>query len=102
MVSRAGASTLSELAVVGKPALLVPSPNVAEDHQTKNALALVETKAAVLFKENGSAEAFASEIIGLLKNKDQLQDLSKNIKKLALPNAAATIVDEIEKLLPHA
>jgi UDP-N-acetylglucosamine--N-acetylmuramyl-(pentapeptide) pyrophosphoryl-undecaprenol N-acetylglucosamine transferase len=102
VVSRAGASTLSELAVVGKPAILVPSPNVAEDHQTKNALALVEAQAAVLFKENGSAEAFASEIIGLLKNKDQLQNLSKNIKKLALPNAAATIVDEIEKLLPHA
>ena len=102
VVSRAGASTLSELAVVGKPAILVPSPNVAEDHQTKNAMALVEQMAAVLFKENGSPKAFAQEIIELLKNKDQRQNLSANIKKLALPNAAQSIVNEIEKLLPHA
>lgn len=102
VISRAGANTLSELAVVGKAAILIPSPNVAEDHQTKNAKALSSKAAAILFKEERSSEELLSLVKGLLEKQDERDQLSSNIQKLALPNAAQTIVDEIEKLISHA
>ena len=99
IVSRAGALSVSELSLVGKPVIFIPSPNVAEDHQTKNALAYVNHAAAWLLKD--------SEAVGQLKNKiDELlsdaviaEKLGKNIRKLAKPNAAIAIVEEIEKLI---
>ena len=98
VISRAGASTVSELCIVGKPVLFIPSPNVAEDHQTKNALAVVHKNAALLLKEN-ELERFQS-VFNELLNDDKLQEkLSDNIKKLALPDATKNIINEIEKLI---
>lgn len=102
VISRAGANTLSELAVVAKAALLIPSPNVAEDHQTKNAQALSSKKAAILFTENRSAEELLGEIKRLLEDGELRKQLSQDIQSLALPHAAATIVNQIEKLTGHA
>lgn len=102
VISRAGANTLSELAVVAKAAILIPSPNVAEDHQTKNAQALSSKKAAILFTENRSAEELLSEIKQLLESEELRQQLTQDIQALALPNASATIVDQIEKLTGNA
>ncbi|MDE3743670.1 undecaprenyldiphospho-muramoylpentapeptide beta-N-acetylglucosaminyltransferase [Maribacter polysaccharolyticus] len=99
IISRAGASSVSELCIVGKPVLFIPSPNVAEDHQTKNARALVNEDAAVMVKEkdlDGSFEQVFSEV---LHSKEKQEQLGKNIKKLAMPYATASIVDEIEKLI---
>ena len=98
IVSRAGAGTISELAVVGKPCIFIPSPNVSEDHQTKNAKALVDKNAAVLIKDVESKDKLSETILELLNNSNQLNELSKNIKLFALPNAAQQIVDEIFKL----
>jgi UDP-N-acetylglucosamine--N-acetylmuramyl-(pentapeptide) pyrophosphoryl-undecaprenol N-acetylglucosamine transferase len=98
IISRAGAGTISELCIVGKPVVFIPSPNVAEDHQTKNAKAVTDQKAAILLKES-DMERF-SEVLGNLINDGELQaSLSKNIKKLALPNATKQIADEVEKIL---
>jgi UDP-N-acetylglucosamine--N-acetylmuramyl-(pentapeptide) pyrophosphoryl-undecaprenol N-acetylglucosamine transferase len=102
VVSRAGAGTLSELAAVGKASILIPSPNVAEDHQTKNAKALSEKKAALLFKESDWAKTFLSQITTLCTNEAERHKLEENIAKMALPNAADAIADEIKKLLSHA
>jgi len=100
IISRAGASSISELCIVGKPTIFIPSPNVSEDHQTKNALAVVENDGAILLEEkNGSMFKIILET--LLSDAEQQQNLSENIKKLALPNATSTIVDEIEKLLKN-
>lgn len=99
VISRAGASSISELCAIGKPAILIPSPNVAEDHQTKNAQALVKTNAAKMVKDVYAVDTLMKTAIDLVNNKDQLATLSQNIKKLALPNAASLIVDEIEKLI---
>jgi UDP-N-acetylglucosamine--N-acetylmuramyl-(pentapeptide) pyrophosphoryl-undecaprenol N-acetylglucosamine transferase len=99
IVSRAGALSVSELCLVGKPVIFIPSPNVSEDHQTKNALSISEKNAAILLKENEADDKFQSTISGLLKDKNLQQKLSENIKKLAKPNAARDIVYEIEKLL---
>lgn len=98
IVSRAGAGTISELAVVGKPCIFVPSPNVSEDHQTKNANALVDKNAAVLIRDVESKDKLSDAILGLLNNSNRLNELSKNIKQFALPNAAQQIVEEIFKL----
>lgn len=98
IISRAGASSISELCIVGKPVIFIPSPNVAEDHQTKNALSIVNNNAALLLKETelDRFQAMFSELI----NDEKLQQLlSENIKKLALPNATKDIVTEIEKLI---
>jgi UDP-N-acetylglucosamine--N-acetylmuramyl-(pentapeptide) pyrophosphoryl-undecaprenol N-acetylglucosamine transferase len=95
VISRAGAGTISELCLLGKPSVLVPSPNVAEDHQTKNAMALVENQAALLIKDVDSKEQLWSESFKLLADKQRLNSLSENIKKLAKPNAAKEIVDVI-------
>jgi UDP-N-acetylglucosamine--N-acetylmuramyl-(pentapeptide) pyrophosphoryl-undecaprenol N-acetylglucosamine transferase len=95
VISRAGAGTISELCLLGKPSVLVPSPNVAEDHQTKNAMSLVESQAALLIKDADSKEQLLKETYRLLADKQRLISLSENIKKLAKPNAAKEIVDVI-------
>lgn len=99
IISRAGASSVSELCVVGKPVIFIPSPNVAEDHQTKNAKAIAERHAAILIKESELDTQFEVEFDGLLFSPEKRQELSKNIKQLALVNATKDIADEVEKLL---
>ncbi|SHG62457.1 undecaprenyldiphospho-muramoylpentapeptide beta-N-acetylglucosaminyltransferase [Winogradskyella jejuensis] len=99
IISRAGASSVSELCVVGKPVVFIPSPNVAEDHQTKNAQAIVDKDAAVLLRESKLDSDFNSVFEGLVASKEQREELCRNIKKLALVNATKDIVDEVEKLL---
>lgn len=99
VISRAGANTLSELAAVGKASILIPSPNVAEDHQTKNARALTEKGAAILIEESRGAEALNETVISLMQDEVKRQQLSKGISKLAKPQATEEIVNEIEKLL---
>jgi len=98
LISRAGASSISELCIVGKPVIFIPSPNVAEDHQTKNALSIVNKDAALLLKES-ELEMFQTMFSELLTDEKLQQTLSDNIKKLALPNATKDIVKEIEKLI---
>ena len=95
VISRAGAGTISELCLLGKPSVLVPSPNVAEDHQTKNAMALVDNQAALLIKDANSKEQLWPETFKLLNDKMKLKSLSENMIKLAKPNAAKEIVDVI-------
>ncbi len=99
IISRAGAGTVSELSLVGKPVLFIPSPNVAEDHQTKNANALVSEDAALLLKESELDMEFEKVFADLMNSEETQKKLGINIKKLALPKATEHIVDEIEKLL---
>ncbi|WP_425076861.1 undecaprenyldiphospho-muramoylpentapeptide beta-N-acetylglucosaminyltransferase [Psychroserpens sp. S379A] len=99
IISRAGASSVSELCVVGKPVIFIPSPNVAEDHQTKNAKAIADKNAAVLIKESELDAQFENEFSEVLNSNDKRETLSKNIKELALVNATNAIADEVEKLL---
>jgi UDP-N-acetylglucosamine--N-acetylmuramyl-(pentapeptide) pyrophosphoryl-undecaprenol N-acetylglucosamine transferase len=99
VISRAGAGTISELCLVGKPSILVPSPNVAEDHQTKNALALAEKNAAKMIPDNEIDEQLLPEAIRLINNQEECNRLSEKIKTLAKPDATRHIVDEAEKLL---
>lgn len=99
IVSRAGASSVSELAIVGKPVIFIPSPNVAEDHQTKNARSITDKNAAVLIKEPELDGQFEEQFIRILQNEHVRAALSQNIKSLALPNATKDIVKEIFKLV---
>lgn len=99
IISRAGASSVSELCIVGKPVIFIPSPNVAEDHQTKNAQAIVNKKGAILLKESQLDEDFALVFESLIKDEGKQEQLSQNIKLLAKPNATIQIVDEIVKLI---
>jgi UDP-N-acetylglucosamine--N-acetylmuramyl-(pentapeptide) pyrophosphoryl-undecaprenol N-acetylglucosamine transferase len=99
IVSRAGAISVSEVCLVGKPVILVPSPNVAEDHQTKNAMALVNKNAAVLVKDSDARNVLVDETIKLLNDKNRCDDLSANIKKLGITDAPDRILNEIEKLI---
>lgn len=99
IVSRAGAATISELCLLGKPAILVPSPNVAEDHQTKNAMALVRNKAALMIPDHEAREKLVPLTLGLLNNLEQRKILGEHAAKMALPDAASLIVDEIFKLV---
>ncbi|MFH7016999.1 undecaprenyldiphospho-muramoylpentapeptide beta-N-acetylglucosaminyltransferase [Flavobacterium sp. FlaQc-47] len=99
IISRAGASSVSELCIVGKPVIFIPSPNVAEDHQTKNAKAIVDAKGAILLKESELDTQFSIVFEALLKDQGKQKQLSENIKKLAMPNATKAIVEQIEKLL---
>ncbi len=99
IISRAGAGSVSELCLVGKPVLFIPSPNVAEDHQTKNAKALVSKEAALMLKESELDAEFEMAFTSLMDSEDIQNTLSANIKKLAMPRATEHIVDEIEKLL---
>lgn len=98
VVSRAGAISVSELCCVGKPVILVPSPNVAEDHQTKNAMTLVNVNAAKLVKDSECRENLRSVMSEIFDSKEEMLKLCNNIKQLALPNAANTIAEEIKKL----
>ncbi len=95
IVSRAGAGTISELTIIGKPVILVPSPYVAEDHQTKNAKALAENGAAILLPEKKLKEELWQAINKIFENKETYNKLSENIKKLAKPDATQMIVDDI-------
>jgi UDP-N-acetylglucosamine--N-acetylmuramyl-(pentapeptide) pyrophosphoryl-undecaprenol N-acetylglucosamine transferase len=99
IISRAGASSVSELCLVGKPTLFIPSPNVAEDHQTKNASAIVDKEGALLIKENELDTQFATTINSLLNDENLQKKLSENMLQLAKPNATIDIVDEIVKLI---
>lgn len=99
MVSRAGASTISEIQLVGVPAILVPSPNVAEDHQRKNAMALVERDAAVMVSDADCCEKLAGEVIELLSDEAHRQLLGANVKKMALTGSDEKIVDIIYQVL---
>lgn len=99
IISRSGASSVSELCLVGKPTIFIPSPNVAEDHQTKNARAICDKIGAILIKESNLESEFESVFSDLISNQEKQNQLSHNIKKLAKPNATKDIVDEIVKLL---
>jgi UDP-N-acetylglucosamine--N-acetylmuramyl-(pentapeptide) pyrophosphoryl-undecaprenol N-acetylglucosamine transferase len=99
VVSRAGALSIAELAQVQKPVILVPSPNVAEDHQTKNAMALVDREAAILVKDSDAQTNLATEIINLCNNDIKQTLLKNNIATFAMPNAAKRIVDEVLRLM---
>jgi UDP-N-acetylglucosamine--N-acetylmuramyl-(pentapeptide) pyrophosphoryl-undecaprenol N-acetylglucosamine transferase len=99
VISRAGASSVSELCIVGKPVIFIPSPNVAEDHQTKNAQAIVDKKGALMLKESELDSQFSLVFEALLRDQGKQDQLSKYIKHLALPNATKQIVDEIVKLI---
>jgi len=99
IISRAGAISVSELCIVGKPVIFIPSPNVAEDHQAKNAKAVADKNAAILIKEKDLDAEFKNQFSELILNENRRQELSKNIETLALSNATNDIVDEVEKLL---
>jgi UDP-N-acetylglucosamine--N-acetylmuramyl-(pentapeptide) pyrophosphoryl-undecaprenol N-acetylglucosamine transferase len=102
VVSRAGAMSVSELCLVQKPAILVPSPNVAEDHQTKNAMALVNHAAAILVKDVEARETLGKEVISLLNNEEQCAKLRKNIADLAFTNSVGAIVSEVLQLAKNS
>ncbi|GGF62084.1 undecaprenyldiphospho-muramoylpentapeptide beta-N-acetylglucosaminyltransferase [Wenyingzhuangia marina] len=97
IVSRAGASSVSELCIVGKPVIFMPSPNVAEDHQTKNAMAIVNKNAAIMLKET-EKEYLMTKVQYLLQNEDNVNQMCHNMKALARPEATKRIVEEIEKI----
>ncbi len=99
VISRAGAGTISELCIIGKPAILVPSPNVAEDHQTKNAMALVEKEAAIMLKDVEIDLKLFPVTLRLVKDEERCKIMAANIKVLAMPEATKAIVDEVEKLI---
>ncbi len=101
IISRAGAGTISELCLVKKPVLLVPSPNVAEDHQTKNAMSLVNAGAAILIKDQNSKEQLVASTINLLKNEDKMKSLSYNISALAITDSAERIAKEVIALIKN-
>ena len=98
VISRAGASSISELCLLGKPAILVPSPNVAEDHQTHNAMALVNKEAAVLVRDADAAEQLIPTALELMQDDKRLQTLHTNILKLAQRDSAKRIAEEVMKL----
>jgi UDP-N-acetylglucosamine--N-acetylmuramyl-(pentapeptide) pyrophosphoryl-undecaprenol N-acetylglucosamine transferase len=98
IISRAGAGTISELCLVGKPAILIPSPNVAEDHQTKNAKALTEKNAAVMIPDKDAGKVLVEEAIKLIANKTKRNELSQNILKMADRDADIRIAEEVFKL----
>ena len=99
VISRSGASSVSELCIVGKPTIFIPSPNVSEDHQTKNAKAIVDKGGAVMIKETDLESEFNLVFEALAKDQGKQESLIENIKKLALPNATKDIVEEIKKLI---
>ncbi|MDE7351038.1 MAG: undecaprenyldiphospho-muramoylpentapeptide beta-N-acetylglucosaminyltransferase [Muribaculaceae bacterium] len=102
VVSRAGAGSISELELLGKPCILVPSPNVAEDHQTKNARALSDKGAALLVTDAEARQVLVDRIISVIRDKARLQAMSTEIRKLALPDSDEKIVDEIIKLIHNS
>lgn len=98
VISRAGASSISELCLLGKPAILVPSPNVAEDHQTHNAMALVNKEAAVLVRDAEAADKLVDTALELIQDEKRLQTLHENVLKLAQKDSAKRIAEEVMKL----
>jgi UDP-N-acetylglucosamine--N-acetylmuramyl-(pentapeptide) pyrophosphoryl-undecaprenol N-acetylglucosamine transferase len=98
IVSRAGAGTISELCLVGKPVILIPSPNVAEDHQTRNAMAVSDREAAVLITDDQAVKTLVNEAINLISNKTRRVQLSENIIKMANKDADIRIAEEVLKL----
>jgi UDP-N-acetylglucosamine--N-acetylmuramyl-(pentapeptide) pyrophosphoryl-undecaprenol N-acetylglucosamine transferase len=98
VISRAGAGTIAELCAVKKPVILVPSPNVAEDHQTKNANALVENDAAIMVSDASAEIELIDSALLLINNKDRCKTLSENIGKMALPNADEVIAKEVIRI----
>lgn len=99
VVSRAGAGTISELELVGAPVILIPSPNVAEDHQRKNALALVDKGAAVMIEDAEATAKLGAELERLLADADTRRSMSQSIKAMSRPNAASDIVDRLEQIV---
>ena len=99
VISRAGAGSISEFCLLGKPVILVPSPNVAEDHQTKNALALVNKDAALYIKDAEAQEKLLDTALATVTDDEQLKQLSQNISKLALPDSARIIAQEVLNLI---
>jgi len=99
IVSRAGAITISELCLIGKPVILVPSPNVAEDHQTRNASALVERQAALMVPDKEAPEKLVDVMLQLLENREQQRELSQQIKMLGIADASRRIATEVLKLV---
>jgi UDP-N-acetylglucosamine--N-acetylmuramyl-(pentapeptide) pyrophosphoryl-undecaprenol N-acetylglucosamine transferase len=95
VISRSGALSIAELAIVGKPVILVPSPNVSEDHQTKNAMALVQKNAAILVLDMDAREELVPTLLSLLLDGEKQKQLSNNIKAMAITDAAERIVDEL-------
>jgi UDP-N-acetylglucosamine--N-acetylmuramyl-(pentapeptide) pyrophosphoryl-undecaprenol N-acetylglucosamine transferase len=102
VVSRAGALSISELCIVAKPAVLVPSPNVAEDHQTKNAKALADIGAVIMVHDTQAKEALVDEVLKLIYDDQRCAEYSNNMRTLAKPNATIDIVNELEKLINAA
>lgn len=101
VISRAGASSISELCLLGKPAILVPSPNVAEDHQTHNAMALVNRQAAVLVRDAEAADKLIPTALCLIKDTEQLASLRANVLQLAQTDSARRIAEEVIRLANH-
>lgn len=98
VISRAGASSISEFCLIGKPVILVPSPNVAEDHQTKNAMALVNKDAAIYVKDADAPQTLLQQAVETVQDDERLAQLSNNVKKLGKQNSADVIADEVIKL----
>jgi UDP-N-acetylglucosamine--N-acetylmuramyl-(pentapeptide) pyrophosphoryl-undecaprenol N-acetylglucosamine transferase len=98
IISRAGAGTIAELCIIKKPVILVPSPNVAEDHQTKNALALVKNNAALMIADRSAEDTLVAEALSLLNNSERSKLLADNIGRMALSNADTIIAGEVMKL----
>lgn len=99
VVSRSGACTVSELCLVGCATVFVPSPNVAEDHQTKNAMALVEKGAAEMIPDSRAVEEAMAKAVGLLGDRERLESLRRNISALGISDSADRVVDEILSVL---
>ncbi len=98
IISRAGAGTIAELCMIGKPVILVPSPNVAEDHQTKNAMALVKNNAAILVADSVAERELADIALSLINNAEKCAQLSENISRLAMPQADEVIARQVLKI----
>ena len=99
VISRAGAGSISEFCLLHKPVILVPSPNVAEDHQTQNALALVRKEAAIYVKDNEAQTRLMDVALQAITDSEKLESLSKHIATLALPDSANIIAQEVLKLI---
>jgi UDP-N-acetylglucosamine--N-acetylmuramyl-(pentapeptide) pyrophosphoryl-undecaprenol N-acetylglucosamine transferase len=98
IISRAGAGTIAELCLIRKPVILVPSPNVAEDHQTKNAMALVKNNAALMIADRSAEDTLVTEALALLKNTARAEAFAENIGKMALRDSDEIIATEVLKL----
>ncbi len=99
MISRAGAISISEICLAGQAVVLIPSPNVAEDHQTKNAMALVEQNAAVMIPDKNVKKDLINKVMELVDKIEIRDELARNAKRLAMPNSTALIVDEVNNLI---